>query len=51
MEINKGPKEFANAITACLERPVRHKKLPMELMDSSYAVSDVYDDEQLASKE
>ena len=41
----------AFAITASLEsRPVRKKKLPLKLIDSSYALSDVFDEDQLASK-
>lgn len=49
MEVHEDVKAFAYVISALLEsRPVRKKKkLPLKLMDSSYAMSD---DEQLASK-
>ena len=50
---NEDPKAFAHAISASLEssqRPVRKKKIPLKLIDSSYALSDVFSDEQLTSK-
>jgi len=51
----KDPGDFANAIVASIEsekqRSVRTKKIPLKYMDSADSLSDVYNAEQLSSKQ